>query len=890
MADLRSVVEGLIRRPAFWRADPPLPTVYVTGPEALTAALTLAKPFVGCVPYAHVKEGAHKSIQTLVEELAGEQQGELGNPVSGSLLPPPRFPLAQFVLWARKQRYLPSPGGDPKDPGSWLPAPRTHEGYRMFKKRLKEWRRSNRDTDRGRRTSADFLARAVTTWVPVGTLAVWWFNGPADLVGLLPWALGLLVAALGTAGQAFFSIRGTLFTGWFRKQPYIPRDRFDPLAKYALLLANAEGADDDADIERDDTDIERLLVHALMRDLREAYKKWIIPWPSWGRGQYALLVIEVVNPAGVNARFLRLVEETTRKTGLLPPMVVLAAVPSVPPVPPTESKGLGELAEAVGRWRPVARSRVPDLRIHVHATDVPAAGEYQPVLPRRKRALGYWTAIGLLLVFPFALVFWVQRDSTAHCGGLEWAERIGPECVGVVNATGDTPDGLLADDAKELVKKIDANNAYAIGSGRYVSVVVFGEFSITKTEANDTRLSSAVSELEAVEEQQRTASTTPRLRVLIANAGDNFRHGRRAAQLITALAGQDQHVMGVIGLPRSVEGVSQAIEELHLAKIPMVSSTATADRLGYVGDSADGKDPGQPSPYYFQVGPTNFREATLGARFARRMLLPHVDKPVAAIVRDESTTDQYTKNLADDFVTALKDQGITVKEPKDYTVDSGGVQEAAVGACGLKPDVFLYAGRAAEFLAFLTSLEGSGCKDAKVIAGDDVVRAMTDHGGEIGHMKRMEVYYLALAHRSVWKQSPARQTAFVSSLLVGAHAKSSEDSLILTFDAANVLYQAASTAYRAGAQEGGGLPSRGDILYRLTRRVWSGSSGKIDFGTADLHTPVDKALSIMKVDVDQAGHPKPVVRCGSLDVGEAPPKNAVCAALPDTVDSQPSTK
>ncbi|MEU4227416.1 ABC transporter substrate-binding protein [Nonomuraea sp. NPDC026600] len=878
MADLRSVVEGLIRRPAFWRADPPLPTVFVTGPAALDAAEMLAKPFVGSVPYAHVKEGAHQSIQALVEELAGEQ-GELGKPVGGSLLPPPRFPLAQFVLWARKQRYLPPPGGDPDDPESWLPAPGTHTGYRMFKERLKEWQRSSRDTDRGRRTSADFLARAATTWVPVGTLAVWWFNGPADLVGLAPWVLGLVVAALGTTGQAFFSIRGTLFTGWLRKQPYERRKRFDRPAPYALRLANA-----------DDEEIKRLLVHALMRDLREAYKKWIIPWPSWGRGQYALLLIEVADPAGINAEFLQLLEETTKKTGMLPPMVVLAAVPSVPPGPPTESEELDELAKAVGRWRAAARLRVPDLRIGVHATAVPAAGEYPQVLPRRKRALGYWTAIGLLLVLPFALVFWVQRDRAAHCGGLEWAERIGTECVGVVNAIGDTPDGLLVDDVKELVKKIDANNAYAIGSGRYVSVVVFGEYSITKTEANDTRLAAAVSELEAVEEQQRTASTTPRLRVLIANAGDNFLHGRRAAQLVTELAARDPHVMGVIGLPRSVEGVSQAIEELHLAKIPMVSSTATADRLGYVGDSADAKQSGQPSPYYFQVGPTNFREATLGARFARKMLLPHVAKPVAVIVRDASTTDQYTTNLADDFVTALKAQGITVKELKDYSVESGGIQEAAVGACGLKPDVFLYAGRASEFLGFLSSVEGSGCKEAKVIAGDDVVKAMSDHGGEIGQLKQMEVYYLALAPRAVWKESSTKQTAFISSLLAGAHAKSSDDNLILTFDAANLLYQAASTAYRAGAQEGGDLPSRGDILYRLTRRVWNGSSGKIDFGAADLHTPVGKAVSIMKVDVERAGRPKPVVRCGSLDATEAPPKNTVCDGLPDTADSPPATK
>ncbi|MBT2234349.1 hypothetical protein [Nonomuraea sp. NEAU-A123] len=46
----------------------------------------------------------------------------------------------------------------------------------------------------------------------------------------------------------------------------------------------------------------------------------------------------------------------------------------------------------------------------------------------------------------------------------------------------------------------------------------------------------------------------------------------------------------------------------------------------------------------------------------------------------------------------------------------------------------------------------------------------------------------------------------------------------------------------------------------------------------------------MKVDVEQAGRPKPVVRCGSLDATEAPPKSTVCDGLPDTADSPPSIK
>ena len=91
---------------------------------------------------------------------------------------------------------------------------------------------------------------------------------------------------------------------------------------------------------------------------------------------------------------------------------------------------LGELAEAVDQWRAAVRLRVPDLRLGVRAetpADTPAAGAYPLVLPpQASGAWRYWTAIGLLVLLPIALVGWMQRDRVMHCGGLPWAERIGP--------------------------------------------------------------------------------------------------------------------------------------------------------------------------------------------------------------------------------------------------------------------------------------------------------------------------------------------------------------------------------------------------------------------------------------------------------------------------------
>ncbi|WP_336216403.1 ABC transporter substrate-binding protein [Nonomuraea sp. LPB2021202275-12-8] len=876
MADLRGVIEGLVRRPAFWRADPPLPTVLVMGPEAFQAIEMLAKPFQDCVPYADVRDGAHGSVLELVKALAGEH-GQLGKPVGGSLLPPPRFPLAQFVVWAREQRDLPPEGG-----GTWPPDPQTHTGYREFKKRFKEWRKSRFAGYRNLKVSIDLVGRALVTWLPIGALAVYFLGGVTDFVGAVPLVGGGLLALVGAGWQGWRSIRGSLTFRWFGEQPYLTRKRFERKPQYALRLAGASEAD-----------IERLLVHALARDLREAYKKWITPWPSWGRGLYALLLLQAGTPDGVNARFLRLMEETTRETGLLVPMVVLAAVADVEARPQAGPAELDELAEAVRRWRAGARQRVPDLRLGVRAEAVPAAAPGdRPLSPLRGRAVGYWLVVAALVVLPMSWVAWNQWDRAAHCGGLRWAERIGAECVGVVNATREAPEDLFGEEVRRLVQKIDANNAYAIDSGRYVSVVVFGEFSIRKTAADDTRLAAALSELAAVEQYQRDVSSTPRLRVLLANAGNNFAHGRRTARLITEMAEQDPHVMGVVGLARSVTGVSEAVGELHLAKIPMVSSTATADGLGYIHDPAKPDDPGDPSPYYFHVGPTNFREAALGSRFVEQRLLANVSKPSAVIVQDGSPSDQYTNNLADDFQAVLADRGIRVEDRVYYTVEAGGISSAAVKSCRLKPDVIVYAGRASEFRDFLMALEGNACGEVKVIAGDDVVKVVSDHGGEIAAMKQVEVYYLALAHRTLWRESSAEPTRFVSGLLKGAHKTASDDSLILTYDAINVIYQAANTAYRAvGAGEAGALPSRGDILYRLARTAgdaaWEGSGGVIDFSASERHTPTDKAIAIMKVDEAAWGHAKPVVRCGLLDTGEAPGKDALCAKLPDAASPEP---
>jgi hypothetical protein len=441
-----------------------------------------------------------------------------------------------------------------------------------------------------------------------------------------------------------------------------------------------------------------------------------------------------------------------------------------------------------------------------------------------------------------------------------------------VNATEPTPGDLFEPQIGALVKKIDENNAYAVESGRYVSLVLFGEYSIKKLSHDDTKFAGAVSELTAAEEYQRDNSSTLRLRLLIANAGDSYRQGERAAELVSRLAEKDPYMMGVVGLGRSLTGVVQAVGRFDAAKIPVLATTASADDLGIVGRS--------PSPYYFHVGPTNFREATLAARFVSGTMLADVKAKSAVIVQDGTREDTYTNNLAADFARTLQAEGITVGPPVSYGDSQDGMSTAAANACGRDADVFMYAGRAPEFVSFLRALEGSNKCDAsviKVLAGDDVIKVVADNRTEIAAMRQTEVYYAALASREMWRRSEV-PTGFINSLLTGAYPNVSDDNLILTYDAIDVIYRAVDKAYRSGNR----LPSRGDVLYWLSRTsgesAWDGSSGVIDFGSGERHDPVDKAISIMKVGADSS---VAMVRCGALDAKEHTSTDPRCAGLPD---------
>ncbi|MFC4118296.1 ABC transporter substrate-binding protein [Nonomuraea zeae] len=879
-------VGDLLRRPAVWRRDRHLPVLVFVGADAAgQVAEQLVRPYNWKAPCAVVGRDELARVGDVPDLVELVVKG-LVRRITSSLMPAPRFPMTEFLLWVAARRR----NGEGKADG-WAQA-------------YKEWRRERRASVRTGEI-VDYLSRALPAWVPVSTGV---FAGLGRAVAVLE-HITLIGPAL-AGGVASLVHVGLQATGWLayrrfaRHQDYFPRDKREPMGAYHRRLAE----------EPTDEQLDTLLVHAFCEDLRQAYqRRW--PWPSWGRGVYCLLLVSRMSAdpgAGgehVAHRFIQLVHDERERTGQHVPLLVLTSSDSAPPVDAVERARveLSSLRARVRAWqRQVA---CPYLVV-----DAPE-GAAQSAEPRPRlrwgRAALYWLVAALLVCGPVMAILRDQWDSSAErdrkavlaqqtCG-LTYVTKIGKECVGVLNDGRRTPAGVVHPALAPLVARIDDENAAIGGQSRYVSLVVLGEYSLAAGDV-DSKVIGSRGELRSLADLQRDKHSGLRLRVLLANAGDEFTRGGQAARQIAELVKRDSSIAGVVGFARSTNGVREAIATLARAKIPMVGTTGSADDLVEVG--------GRATRYFFRVSPTNARQAALAARFARHRLLPGVAAPKAVIVHDESDGEVYTGNLAQGFAAAFEKESGQRPVLVPYTV-TGGVEQAVAGACQERPDVYFYAGRSPEIRSFLNSLAKASCGERKpmVIAGDDITREAAHGQGPPLGRDGVDLYYTSLGDRRFWlspESAPAggkkAQTApagggkpagggdaavpsrplFIARLLdeeelAGSKDLLADDNLILTYAAADLLHEAASLVHEPGPRP---RVDHGDLLYQLPLLPGLGIVnrviGVLDFDDTDRHDPVDAVIAVMR-----AGEGTPRVRCGRLAMRESTPVDKLCEGLPN---------
>lgn len=147
----------------------------------------------------------------------------------------------------------------------------------------------------------------------------------------------------------------------------------------------------------------------------------------------------------------------------------------------------------------------------------------------------------------------------------------------------------------------------------------------------------------------------PLLRVLIANAGPQLKHGERVARQLGRMAAADPSIVAVVGMVESRQSTATTIRALASAGLPTVAATLTADTMVDV------------SKLYFQVSPQNAREAKIAAAGVAQLLAKGKDpfgRPLARkarIYKSDDPADTYSQNLAADLSASFKARRIPVE-------------------------------------------------------------------------------------------------------------------------------------------------------------------------------------------------------------------------------------
>ncbi|MEU6555870.1 ABC transporter substrate-binding protein [Streptomyces sp. NPDC046915] len=430
----------------------------------------------------------------------------------------------------------------------------------------------------------------------------------------------------------------------------------------------------DGRLDRDHPRVRRILLRALLTDLRRA-TRWRSPLSHlWARRRWAVVVMipEIHDVNGPGRTLLGTFEELARDQPSQP-LLVLAACAGPPPeyaIPldadPTRPNGIADRVFTVlteGSDEPVRLVTLP-----AEDDDVERAAEtwvltHPGVTARRDRSVDW--------LRPAALPFL----ATATAGALLaqhflWSDPPRPHaapssCVTV--RTGErvgVTDGSQCDlavpgergkELRELEQQVAKENAKITG-GRFRTLVFLAPLSLQDSVYDDPPIGLQI--LRGAIAQQHQLNSENRqnkmpIRLLIANTGQYFRYGSRTrtpdvTRMITDRRDKD-HIAAVIGITQSRPESLEAARELDDAGIPVIANGVTgSDMVG----------PGSPQRY-FQITTPNARVASILADFVRHSPTIRTvtsGRPHAVVVYD-STDTYFSTDLRNLFVDAYRRYG-----------------------------------------------------------------------------------------------------------------------------------------------------------------------------------------------------------------------------------------
>ncbi|MGY1452721.1 hypothetical protein [Streptomyces sp. SS8] len=696
---------------------------------------------------------------------------------------------------------------------------------------------------------------------------------------------------------------------WFMRQRYLSPKASGGFLDFAewILASECRG-------ERRD-DLDKLLVHAFLQDLRRAYPRLSWRVRCWRRTVYPVVLVEGAGPGDAGERLLGLVGEVRYETQGWDPLLVVYArrrqpwetgLPKAPALVPVRPEEIGQGGRAAweresAAGQPAADGRAWLLPVEISGTSVRDDGEdgggpavIAPEAPRWYAHRTFAAALCLALLVP--LLGWSQQwlggPGCLHrpFSGQVSVRSVGGECVGYSDSDAfrfnDQPgqEKLQRIQGKLFEQNREARENWE-SSGRrrpYVTIVHLGTLTGRNTNDDEEAYAAERQELEGLAvaqyqgiQQPATAADVPLMNVVVANAGFQMRHADLVIGMVADLAhgGGEAPVVGVVGLVESRTSTIEALKKLNEAGIPAVAPTL----------SGEGMHRG--SPLYLQIAAPNRDQATMVAEYAGNRKVRGTRVYYTVGERSSLQEDIYVSTL----VEQLKEKVANLEYVEDF--ENKGLRKEECGYRGM----LFFAGRWSEFHDFLRALDTCEEQPFLLVADDSVNRYMANPSLRRSAPAGLPLVFASKAPLATCealrlraeKDGDRRAAKFLQLVSTDTEDRALEkprctgssgggpgepvgERVGLAYDSAVLLLEAVeSLTARVRPSDGpwnprliGPVAVHTEVLRRNVDRPFSGATGRIEFHR-DGGEPVGRTVSFLRVDdiTDLDEPPREVFRC-----------------------------
>ena len=512
-----------------------------------------------------------------------------------------------------------------------------------------------------------------------------------------------------------------------------------------------------------------LLAIALLEDLRDNFRTRTLDLRGHKRTVPPVVSLPNATRANGGQLLLRTLSDVRSRRSEQDPLMVVAGIPAAeaddfwssgqfPDPPPNEPEEGGPSPDALyDGWKldlsvgqsPRLSNLAWVLRIPLSAAEL-VERRSQTVTATRVRSTWVrqiWSWRALIAVLTGALVagaLWNQHQAAKYCQAevltantdsvWEPTPRGGRECVGV--ATGSVRFSLPAKDDRATLEGLGTgitryavenairrqNSAYP--GSPHVTIVYAGPLTTDVSEAG--RAPKGLEEMAGVYLRQAylNARSAVKLRVLLANGGDDMRHEDVMVGRIIELARRDPSVVGVVGLGRDTTYSGGSAGRLQKADLPIVDTTNSGTYLA------------KQYANYFGLAATDEEQAAVMARIAKRTAGHPQSKSAVVLFRntDQNEHDLYTREQKTYGEHMLRKAGFRIVADKTYRLSGPGgspdlrAPVTAICAQDPVPAAMYFAGRVEDVPSLMSLLSTSGCANhpITVFTGDDLSKAGFD--------------------------------------------------------------------------------------------------------------------------------------------------------------------